>query len=121
MLERLKTLIEQHSYSCPDKISILSEDLKDQLLTKVHDQYHTPFLKITDDFDPFCLIVIKYKSTNGLILQFINRQIEKSKKIILIVKKDFDFDSLVKKVNANMIDAIILKNIDEYLIIINKD
>jgi hypothetical protein len=84
MFDRLKTLVEQHSYSCPNKISILSENKNDQLLKKVSNTYNAPFLKITDDFDSFCLIIIKYDSSNGLLLQFINKQIEKSKKLLAV-------------------------------------
>ena len=121
MLKRLETLIDQHSYSCTEKISILSDITKDNLLEYVNKKYKAPMLKLTDDFDSFCLILIKYKNTNGIILKFINEQIEKSRKIILIVHRDFNFSDIVNKCNANVIDTMILRDSEEYIIVISKN
>ena len=121
MIKRLKTLIDQHSYSCYNQVSILTDIKKDILLEFIKKDYKAPMLKLTDDFDPYCLILTKYKLENGLLFKFVNEQIEKSKKVILIVNRDFEFSNLVNKTTANVIDTIILRDSKEYMIVISKN
>jgi hypothetical protein len=120
MFKRIKTLIDQHTYSQKKKIGIIT-DKTDEILDYIKKEYGAQKLKLTDDFDPYCLVIIKNKDINGLIIEFINKQIKKLKKFILIVKRDFDFSNLVKTCNANSVDAIILKDEDEYIIVITNN
>ena len=120
MFKRLKTLIEQYSYSCNNKISILTDIKNDELLISVQKDYNAPILNLTNDFDPYCVIIIKYNNMNGILLKFIDDNIEKSKKIILIVDRDFDFSNLVTKTKANLVEgetlitSKIIKNGEDY-------
>lgn len=119
MLSRLKIVISQNLHECNNKISIFT-DRDDKDLTELAAIYKAQNLKKLEDFSNItnCLLILKCQNINSLF-KFINEQIEKAK-IILIVKKDFDFNNLVKQVNAYSIDAIILKDEKEYIIVISK-
>jgi len=120
MLDRLNKLIKQYTYSCTTikKISIITDNKNDQLLQNIlKDNKNANISNLTSDFSTICLIIIKYKNTNGVITNFINNNV--NKKIILIVEKDFDFDNLIKTSKAHSINAVILKNESEYFIIVS--
>ena len=120
MLDRLRKLINQHILSCSNKqINIITDDNNNELIRSITKEYRTSKISnLIDDFSQACLIIIKYENPNGIILNFINNYV--TKKIIMIVEKDFDFNNLVINSKANSIDAIILKNEFHYLIILNK-
>ena len=120
MLDRLNKLIKQYSYSCTNikKISIITDNKNDQLLQNIlTDNKNANINELTSDFSQTCLIIIKYENINGLLTNFMNNHV--NKKIILIVKKDFDFNNLIKISKAHSIDAVILKNEPEYFIILS--
>ena len=118
MLARLKTLIDQYN----KKVSIMidTKDNKDKVIIDIMKEYNINNSILTDDFDSTHVIIIKYQDPTS-IMNFINEQLEKSKKIILIVKKDFNFSDFISTIIAKTIDAIILKDSNEYIISISKN
>lgn len=132
LFNKLSKIINKYSYNCNytknKEISVLTHEQNDETLNKLLDEYK--FMKIkteVDDFDQSCIILF-YKNISTLTQQtinFMNEYVNKNKTIIIIAALNFDFNLLIKSINANSIDAVNwsnekLKN-EYYIIIVNKD
>jgi len=145
IFDKLCKIIDKYSYSCnydcnykcDKEISILTNETQEKTLNKTQektlnklfDNYKLMKMRSeVDDFDQSCIIIF-YKNIVTLTQQtinFINEYISKNKTIIIIVLVDFDFNLLVKNINATSIDAISWKTNDgkqyeSYIVVINKD
>ncbi|ARF09612.1 hypothetical protein Indivirus_1_235 [Indivirus ILV1] len=118
MIDEINKIINKYTYSCNKKIKILTDDTDNPILKSVLSNYNdTKLGKLTDNFSEVCMIIIKYKVINGAIIKFMNDHT--NIKILLIVNRDFDFNKLVKESKANSIDAFIIKNNQDYFIILS--
>ncbi len=118
MFDRFDRLINQYTHSCNKKICILTDNNKDIIIKHILSNHKNIKIgTLTDDFSEICLIVIKYKVINGVLTNFMNNHIDK--KILLIVDRDFNFDELFKTSKAHSIDTIILKDAQDYFIILS--
>jgi len=116
MLERLNSLIDQHSYICDKEINIIQNNNKSELLKELEKTR-----KINNKSSESCLSIMECLKADKPLFNIINKKIGMSQKMILVVPKNFDFDSLVKNVNANSIDAITIKDTKDYFIVISKN
>lgn len=136
MFNKLCKIINKYSYSCnydcnykcDKEISILVNNKESDILNKLLNNYEMMKIRSEiDDFDMSCIIIF-YKTIITLtqqIIDFINEYVSKNKTIVLVVSNDFNFNLLVKNINATSIDAINWNTIDEkkfyYIVVINKD
>ena len=128
---KLVPLIEKYGYEL-DKINIrmLTDDKENEILKQIQNNYKNAKLgDLIDDYNPVNIIIVAYngklKQYNVNMIKFMNEYIERKKIFMLIVPLEFDFDHLVRSLNANSIDAISwYKNgnkYKDYIIVVKKD
>ena len=137
IFDKLCKIINKYSYSCnydcnykcDKEISILVNNKQSDTINKLLNNYEMMKIRSEiDDFDRSCIIIF-YKTIVTItqqIIDFINEYINKNKTIVLVVSNDFNFNLLVKNINATSIDAISCKTNDGkqyefYIIVVNKD
>jgi hypothetical protein len=116
LINKLNQIITKYGHDC-DEIGIMAN--KNELLGL--DTKNIKLRLETDNFDSSCIIIM-FNNNN---YKFINGYINKGKTIIMINPVNYNFNELVKSINANSIDAISWRNDDgqkhdQYIIVINK-
>lgn len=116
LVNKLSQIITKYGRDC-NEISIIAN--KNELL-KLENK-NVKIRSKSDNFDSTCIIIMSSDSD----YKFINECIDKNKTIIMVNQLNYNFNELVKSINANSIDAISWRNEDgqkhdQYIIVINK-
>jgi len=132
LYNKLNRLVKQYCYNVVNiNIKILTDEKDSEIINYILKNYKNASIsKLVDEYETADIIIIYYngkvKQYNDKIVKLINEYIERKKVFMLIVTLEFDFDYIVKNVNANSIDAISWhddngKKNNEYIIVIKKN
>lgn len=106
LLNKLVPIINKYGYNCNKKISIITDDQKNEFIVNLPKIFENT--EIGDSNDS-CFILFWFKNAiryNENLVESINKHLNNDKILLLIVPLDFDFNHLIKNTIANGIDAI---------------
>lgn len=103
---KLEKLIDKYLYECQEKtIKIMTNEPNDELVKLIQKKYKGTQILNKQKIDKSCIIILHLQKQDSQMIKFINEYIDKHVIFLAIVPLDFDFDHIIKNVNANSIDA----------------
>lgn len=102
---KLEKLINKYLFECSDKkIKIITTKPDNELIKLIQKNYKEVEILNGNKINSPCLVII-LQDIDNKILDLINQHMKQNVMFLAVVPLEFNFDNLVKSVEANSIDA----------------